>query len=83
MRKLLCLAAITAASQVVAQESRFAADLQKTLEMPGHRSLQSVIEKPETTLSEFETDGCSGGMSISSPPSPRRRAASRLGRSVA
>ncbi len=63
MRKLLCLAAITAASQVVAQESRFAADLQKTLEMPGHRSLQSVIEKPETTLSEFETDGCSGGMS--------------------
>lgn len=38
---------------------------QKNLELPAHRSLQSVIAETNTTLSPFESDGCSGGMSWS------------------
>lgn len=48
-----------------AQETSGAPGLRQSLEMPAHRSLMSVIEEPDTALSPFETDGCSGGMSWS------------------
>lgn len=59
------LCAGVAATSVQAQEDSAAQRLQKTLEMPGHRALVSVIADPETELAPFETDGCSGGMSWS------------------
>jgi hypothetical protein len=49
----------------VAQEDADGASFQRSLEMPAHRSLQSIISDSETTLAPFETDGCSGGMSWS------------------
>jgi hypothetical protein len=33
------------------------------LEMPGQRALQEVRARPDTVLSPFVTDGCSGGLS--------------------
>ncbi len=47
----------------LAQEDNAMAKVQRGLEMPSHRALQSVISDSE--LSVFETDGCSGGMSWS------------------
>jgi hypothetical protein len=49
----------------LAQENDLGTDLQRTIEMPAHRSLQSIITDPENVLSPFATDGCSGGMSWS------------------
>lgn len=49
------------ASPAAAQEAALA--LQKTLEMPAHRSLISRMEGE--TPKPFETDGCSGGLSSS------------------
>lgn len=49
----------------LAQDERAATTLQRTLEMPAHRSLQSVIADSADELVPFETDGCSGGMSWS------------------
>ena len=37
--------------------------ISRVVEMPAHKALQRVISKPETTLSPFTTDGCSGGLS--------------------
>lgn len=36
----------------------------KRLELAQHRRLRAVKEKPDTKLSEFSTDGCSGGLSV-------------------
>lgn len=42
-----------------------ATDVQRALEMPGHRALMTKIANADTVLSPFTTDGCSGGMSWS------------------
>lgn len=47
------------------EQARGATDIQRALEMPGHRALMTKITEPGTALSPFETDGCSGGMSWS------------------
>lgn len=39
------------------------ATLQKSVELPSHRSLLSVVNAPDSALAPFETDGCSGGLS--------------------
>lgn len=39
--------------------------LSKNLEMPAHRALLRVRKTPDTSLSVFVTDGCSGGLSSS------------------
>ena len=65
MKSLATLFSLWIPVCALAQESDVATDLQRTLEMPAHRSLQSVIADAENELSPFETDGCSGGMSWS------------------
>ncbi len=64
-RLVLMLLVLWPATAVAQEESRMETGVQRTLEMPAHRSLQSVIADPDTTLAPFETDGCSGGMSWS------------------
>ena len=51
---LACLPAIAAS-----QEN----SVQYQLELPAHQALQTVRTAPNATLSPFETDGCSGGLS--------------------
>jgi hypothetical protein len=63
MRTACLLVLVSLGLPAVAEEE--SGGLRKSLEMPGHRSLQSVIADPESTLAPFETDGCSGGMSWS------------------
>ncbi len=46
-----------------AASSAPAQDVMRSIEMPGHRALMNDIDL--STLSPFETDGCSGGMSAS------------------
>jgi hypothetical protein len=46
----------------VGEDSGLAA-LRRALEMPAHRALVAVISAPNTTLTPFATDGCSGGLS--------------------
>ena len=65
MRGLIFSAAFVFVSAAAAQESSPMSAVQKSLEMPGHRSLIAVIADPQTQLTPFETDGCSGGMSWS------------------
>ena len=55
-------AAALFACAAVAQDSA-APSIQRIVELPAHRTLQSVIADPTTNLATFETDGCSGGMS--------------------
>lgn len=38
-------------------------ELEKKLELDRHRQLVETIKHPDATLSEFTTDGCSGGLS--------------------
>jgi hypothetical protein len=35
----------------------------RALESPGHETLMALVERSDTTLTPFETDGCSGGLS--------------------
>jgi hypothetical protein len=64
MRTVVFLSLLLASS-VVAEEPGVFSQMQKGLEMPAHRSLAALIDDPDTTLTPFETDGCSGGMSWS------------------
>lgn len=61
MKGLHLLVLLTFASPVAAQGSSW----QRTLELPAHRALQSVMSAPEAALEPFASDGCSGGMSWS------------------
>lgn len=54
-----------AATGVAAEDNSLMASLQKSFEMPAHRSLIGVVAESSAALSPFETDGCSGGMSWS------------------
>jgi hypothetical protein len=65
VRRGIEIALLFLAAPALAEESSFGAEVQKKLEMPGHRSLMSEVTDPKASLSEFETDGCSGGMSWS------------------
>jgi hypothetical protein len=53
----LCLLATPATAQDSA--------LQRTLELPAHRLLIEGVAAPETLLTPFASDGCSGGLSSS------------------
>jgi hypothetical protein len=35
----------------------------RALESPGHETLMALVERSDTSLASFETDGCSGGLS--------------------
>jgi len=50
---------------LVAEEQIADSSVLRTLELPAHRALQSIIQDPDTELLPFKTDGCSGGMSWS------------------
>ncbi|MEM9575495.1 MAG: hypothetical protein AAF999_00635 [Pseudomonadota bacterium] len=58
---ILCVAA----SAVMADNQSVMTSMQKTFELPAHRSLMAVMTEDETRLAAFESDGCSGGMSWS------------------
>jgi hypothetical protein len=53
----------TAAADTVTQEDTFTAQT-KQLELTQHRRLLAVKARPTAKLSEFSTDGCSGGLSV-------------------
>lgn len=63
--RLLAVLLVLVPATLAAQEPAAGNSVLRTLELPAHRALQSVIQDPETTLAPFETDGCSGGMSWS------------------
>lgn len=65
MRLLGAALFLFSSASIYAQDLSVADNLQRTFEMPAHRSLVSVISDAETTLAPFESDGCSGGMSWS------------------
>lgn len=47
----------------VAAQSTDESSLSRSLELPAHAALQSLISRNETDLAPFTTDGCSGGLS--------------------
>lgn len=63
--RFLAVVLLVLPASLAAQEDSADDSFAHTLEVPAHRSLQSVIKDPETVLAPFETDGCSGGMSWS------------------
>ena len=65
MKAVLLSSLVFAAAGAAAQDQGLMADMQETFEMPAHRSLMSVVADSDNKLSDFETDGCSGGMSWS------------------
>jgi hypothetical protein len=58
----LTVAAGLLASGAQAQESSLL-DIERRLELIGHRSLAGVRARPGVALAPFTTDGCSGGLS--------------------
>lgn len=65
MRMLFGILWTLTATSLPAQDQSTMVSVQKKFEMPAHRSLSAVIGDPSNSLSDFETDGCSGGMSWS------------------
>ena len=65
MRAAVLTIALMVPQIALSQDDSAMLKVQRSLEMPAHRTLQSVISAPDTKLSAFETDGCSGGMSWS------------------
>jgi len=65
MKTFGALVFVMMASSGLAENTPIATVMQKNLELPAHRSLQSVMSDPKTEMIPFETDGCSGGMSWS------------------
>lgn len=66
MKQVYVVFLLMCASAVAAQDGGATApNIQRVLELPGHRALLSMIEEPDIELAPFETDGCSGGMSWS------------------
>ena len=63
--RVLAVVLLLLPAPLVAQEETAENTVLRTLELPAHRALQSVIQDPATVLLPFETDGCSGGMSWS------------------
>lgn len=57
------LIGMLSAAPAMAQDDSFGETVQRSLEMPGHRSLMQTVTAPDVALAPFETDGCSGGMS--------------------
>jgi len=56
---LMMGAGLAVAAVAESEESRFS----RALELPSHRALMGRITGPDAMLSDFETDGCSGGLS--------------------
>lgn len=65
MRVFVFLCAAMLPLIAFSQEDGATSAVQRGLEMPAHRSLQSVMSAPGGDLAPFETDGCSGGISWS------------------
>ncbi len=65
MRRLPGFVLCVAATAVWAEDEGVMMSMQRTFEMPAHRSLMAITTDAETSLSDFESDGCSGGMSWS------------------
>lgn len=67
MRVFVFFAFLCTAFSATAQDSggqgSLVSNIQKTVEMPAHRSLLAKMTEPEAKLAPFETDGCSGGLS--------------------
>jgi hypothetical protein len=61
--KALSVALLLFGAGAAAQESKPAAPLARSVELPSHRWLAQIREAPSTQLAPFTTDGCSGGMS--------------------
>ncbi len=59
----LCLAAGLAHSEEGPDRQLDRFDPLRAVELPSHRSLMRVANRPGAALSAFVTDGCSGGMS--------------------
>lgn len=53
------------ATSAFSEDQSVIASMQKTFEMPAHRSLMAVTADTDNVIADFETDGCSGGMSWS------------------
>lgn len=56
------LALVVFSGSVEAQDWSAGAAM-RTLENHGHEALMALVSRPSTRLAEFETDGCSGGLS--------------------
>ncbi|MEM1074913.1 MAG: hypothetical protein AAF665_04070 [Pseudomonadota bacterium] len=65
MRRWTALLLLAVGGVAAAEGSDSLTNLQRSFEMPAHRSLQNTIRDGENALIPFETDGCSGGMSWS------------------
>ncbi len=65
MRLLGPIAVVFVATSGMAQEQGPFGGVSRSLEMPAHRSLVSLMKAADSALAPFETDGCSGGMSWS------------------
>lgn len=61
MPDLRALSLCLLAAPVAAQDNA----LQRALELPAHRLLMERVTAPETRLTAFASDGCSGGLSSS------------------
>ena len=63
-RPELTAAFLVLASGAAAQDlSDLAIEVGRAVELPAHQTLMSMVDQQGTELSEFTTDGCSGGMS--------------------
>ncbi|WP_254684623.1 hypothetical protein SuNHUV7_24050 (plasmid) [Pseudoseohaeicola sp. NH-UV-7] len=62
LKPYLALAACLLAG-VAAAQTEDEGGLSRSLELPAHKALQSVIARSDTELALFATDGCSGGLS--------------------
>ena len=58
---MLCI--VIAAPALTEDAEGWQEQLSRSVELPAHGWLAEVRDAPETTLSAFTTDGCSGGMS--------------------
>lgn len=61
--KLFCILGMCLSGGAVMAQQTAPGNVATALEMPSHRSLQSVISGEDAALAPFTTDGCSGGLS--------------------
>lgn len=62
-RAAVAVALVIVAGQSVAQDAGRSDGFGRALELPAHRALAEVRNRPGTRLAPFVTDGCSGGLS--------------------
>lgn len=60
LRPLLALVVLSGSAEA---QDWSAGVVMRSLERPGHETLMALVERSDTKLALFETDGCSGGLS--------------------